>query len=41
MKLTGHKTESPYRRYAFAAERDLRVSVERLNAIASAPKQLS
>jgi integrase len=36
MKLTGHKTESVYRRYAIADERDLRVAVERLNAIASA-----
>jgi len=36
MKLTGHKTESVYRRYAIADERDLRVAVERLNATASA-----
>jgi integrase len=36
MKLTGHKTESVYRRYAIADERDLRVAVERLNAMASA-----
>jgi len=36
MKLTGHKTESVYRRYAIADERDLRVAVERLNFIASA-----
>ena len=34
MKLTGHKTESVYRRYAIARERDLRVAVERLDAIA-------
>jgi integrase len=33
MKLTGHKTESVYRRYAIADERDLRVAVERLEAI--------
>src|SRR4029453_5127361 len=36
MKLTGHKTESVYRRYAIADERDLRVAVERLNAMVSA-----
>jgi hypothetical protein len=35
MKLTGYKTESVYRRYAIANERDLRVAVKRLNAIAS------
>lgn len=34
MKLTGHRTESVYRRYAIADERDLRVAVERLNAVA-------
>ena len=34
MKLTGHKTESVYRRYAIADDRDLRVAVERLDAIA-------
>jgi integrase len=33
MKLTGHKTESVYRRYAIADNRDLRVAVERLDAI--------
>jgi hypothetical protein len=33
MKLTGHKTESVYRRYAIADDRDLRISVERLDAI--------
>jgi integrase len=33
MKLTGHKTESVYRRYAIADERDLRVAVERLDAL--------
>ena len=32
MKLTGHKTESVYRRYAIADDRDLRVAVERLEA---------
>jgi integrase len=34
MKLTGHKTESVYRRYAIADDRDLRVAVERLDASA-------
>jgi hypothetical protein len=33
MKLTGHKTESVYRRYAMADDRDLRVAVERLDAL--------
>jgi hypothetical protein len=33
MKLTGYKTESVYRRYAIADDRDLRVAVERLDAI--------
>lgn len=33
MKLTGHKTESVYRRYAIADDRDLRVAVERLDAL--------
>jgi integrase len=33
MKLTGHKTESVYRRYAIADDRDLRVPVERLDAM--------
>jgi integrase len=32
MKLTGHRTESVYRRYAIADDRDLRVAVERLDA---------
>jgi hypothetical protein len=36
MKLTGHKTESVHRRYAIADERDLRVAVERLDAMTSA-----
>jgi hypothetical protein len=36
MKLTGHKTESVYRRYAIADQRDLRVAVEKLDAMASA-----
>ena len=34
MKLTGHKTESVYRRYAIAAERDLREGVEKLAQVA-------
>ena len=33
MKLTGRKTESVYRRYAIADERDLRVAVEKLDAL--------
>jgi integrase len=33
MKLTGHKTESVYRRYAIADDRDLRVAAERLDAV--------
>ena len=36
MTLTGHKTESLYRRYAIADARDLRVAVEKLDAITSA-----
>jgi integrase len=36
MRLVGHKTESVYRRYAIADERDLRVAVERLDAVSSA-----
>lgn len=35
MQLTEHKTESVYRRYAVADERDLRVAVERLDVMAS------
>jgi integrase len=31
MKLTGHLTESVYRRYAIADQRDLRVAVEKLD----------
>jgi len=36
MQLTGHKTESVYRRYAITSEADLREGVERLNASAGA-----
>ncbi len=32
MQLTGHKTESVYRRYAIVAEQDLRDGVEKLAA---------
>ena len=32
MKLTGHKTEAVYRRYAITSEADLREGVDRLNA---------
>ena len=35
MKLTGHKTESVYRRDAIADDRDLRVAVEKLDALAT------
>src|SRR5262245_58378142 len=31
MQLTGHKTESVYRRYAITSEADLREGVEKLN----------
>jgi hypothetical protein len=31
MKLTGHKTESIYRRYAIVAESDLKAAGEKLN----------
>jgi len=37
MKLTGFKTESVHRCYAIAGGRNLRVAVERLNAIVSSP----
>ncbi len=33
MKLTGHKTESVYRRYAIVAESDLREAGAKLNAL--------
>jgi hypothetical protein len=35
MKLTGHLAESVYRRYAIADQRDLRVAVEKLDAMAA------
>jgi integrase len=38
MQLTGHKTESVYRRYAITSEADLREGVERLNGIGSRSK---
>jgi hypothetical protein len=33
MKLTGHKTESVYRRYAIVSEADLAQGVKKLNAL--------
>jgi len=33
MKLTGHKTESVYRRYAIVSERDLAEGVQKLAAL--------
>ena len=39
MKLTGHKTESVYRRYAIVAEADLRDGVQKLAALDARPLQ--
>ena len=36
MKLTGHKTEAVYRRYAIAPEQDLREGVAKLAALGAA-----
>jgi integrase len=36
MKLTGHKTDSVFRRYDIVSPDDLRVAVERLDAVATA-----
>jgi hypothetical protein len=33
MQLTGHKTESVYRRYAIVSERDLGAGVEKLGQV--------
>ncbi len=35
MKLTGHKTDSVFRRYDIVSSDDLRVAVERLDAMAN------
>jgi hypothetical protein len=34
MKLTGHKTEAVYRRYAIVSDADLRAAADKLAAIA-------
>ena len=34
MKLTGHKTEAVYRRYAIVSDTDLRAAADKLAAIA-------
>jgi hypothetical protein len=36
MQLTGHKTESVYRRYAITSEADLREGIDRLNGVTTA-----
>lgn len=40
MKLTGHKTESVYRRYAIASEDDMRVAGQRLGDYHAAKKDI-
>lgn len=39
MKLTGHKTESIYRRYAIVSEADLSVGVTRLAILHNSPRE--
>jgi hypothetical protein len=39
MKLTGHKTESVYRRYAIVAERDLAEGVQKLASFRQADRR--
>ena len=39
MKLTGHKTEAVYRRYAIVSEADLSEGVKKLAALQAASKQ--
>jgi hypothetical protein len=38
MKLTGHKTESVYRRYAIVSDADLREATRKLTGSAMAPE---
>ena len=38
MKLTGHKTESVYRRYAIVAEADLKEAGAKLSALDGGPQ---